>query len=301
MTPLRKRMIEDMQLRNFASETQRNYLHHITGLGTFYQTSPEHLNLEDLRQYQVYLANDCLYTAESLNQFVSAARFLYDVTLEAPFETSALLRAKVPHRLPTILSQEEVVRFFENCLSLRYRAALMVAYGAGLRVSEVTALKVSDIDSQRMLLRVVQGKGQRDRYAVLSPRLLEVLRQWWRAARPKNWLFPSGRIDRPVTPASLQAACREAARLARIRKRITVHTLRHSFATHLLENGTDIRVIQVMLGHQRIDTTARYTAVSTQVLGSVQSPLDHLAARQKLGRCPRAKIPMPSAAVTQAH
>jgi site-specific recombinase XerD len=194
MTPLRKRMIEDMQLRHLAPETQRSYLHHITGLAQFYQTSPEHLTLEDLRQHQVYLAQDCLYSADSLNQFVSAAKFLYDVTLEAPFDTGGLLRAKVPHRLPTILSPQEVVGFFEHVHHLRDRTALMVAYGAGLRVSEVVALKVADIDSSRMLLRVQQGKGQRDRYAMLSPRLLQVLRAWWRAARPTEWLFPSGPV-----------------------------------------------------------------------------------------------------------
>ena len=286
MTPLRKRMIEDMQLRNFAPATQRHYLHQITGLARFYQTSPEHLNLEDLRQYQVYLANDCRYSAESVNHFVWAVKFLYEFTLEAPFDAAGLLRARVPHRAPLILSQEEVARFFDNVPSIRNRAALMTAYGAGLRVSEVVALKVSDIDSQRMLLRVQQGKGQRDRYAMLSPRLLEILRAWWRAARPQDWLFPGWRVHRHLTPASLQQACRDAAQRAGLRKRITVHTLRHSFATHLLENGTDIRVIQVLLGHQRIDTTAHYTAVSTKLLGSTPSPLDHLEARRRLGRKP---------------
>jgi site-specific recombinase XerD len=282
-------MIEDMQLRNLAPETQRTYLHHITGLAQFFQISPEHLDLEDIRQYQVYLANDCLYSAESVNQFVSAVKFLYDVTLEAPFSTAGLLRARVPHRSPIILSQQEVSLFFEHVPSIRYRAALMVCYGAGLRVSEVVALKVSDIDSQRMLLRVQQGKGKRDRYAMLSPRLLEVLRTWYRAARPTDWLFPGWRVNRHLSPSSLQSACQDATQQAGLRKRVTVHTLRHSFATHLLENGTDIRVIQVLLGHQRIETTAHYTTVSTKVISATQSPLDHLQARQKLGRRPRAK------------
>lgn len=289
MTPLRKRMIEDMQLRNLAPQTQRGYLHHIAGLAQFYQTSPEHLNLEDIRQYQVYLANDCRYSAQSVNQFVSAVKFLYEVTLEAPFDMAGLLRARIPKSAPIILSQQEVARFFENVPSIRYRAALMVAYGAGLRVSEVVALKVSDIDSQRMLLRVQKGKGQRDRYAMLSPRLLEVLRTWWRAARPADGLFPGWRVNAHLTPASLQQACHDAARQAGLRKRITVHTLRHSFATHLLENGTDIRVIQVLLGHRSIHTTAHYTQVSTQVIGGTESPLDHLEARKKLGRRPRTK------------
>jgi integrase/recombinase XerD len=177
MTPLRKRMVEDMQLRNLAPETQRGYLHHVTGLAQFYQTSPEHLNLEDIRQYQVYLANECRYSAESVNQFLSAVRFLYGITLEAPFDTGCLLRARVPKHAPLILSQQEVACFFDHVPSIRYRAALMVAYGAGLRVSEVAALKVADIDSQRMLLRVQKGKGQRDRYAMLP-------RACWKSCAP---------------------------------------------------------------------------------------------------------------------
>ena len=289
MTPLRKRMIEDMQLRNFSPQTQRTYLHHIAGLARFYQTSPEHLNLEDLRQFQVYMAGECRYSAESLNQFVSAAKFLYGVTLEAPFDAGALLRARVPIRAPIILSQEEIERFFDNVPSLRNRTALMVAYGSGLRVSEVVALKVEHIDSPRKLLRVEQGKGKRDRYTLLSPRLLEVLRTWWRAARPMDWLFPGWRVNAHLTAASLQDACRDAVERAGLRKRITVHSLRHSFATHLLENGTDIRVIQVLLGHRRIDTTARYTAVSSQLIAQTQSPLDQLEARKRLGRKPRTK------------
>jgi site-specific recombinase XerD len=282
-------MTEDMQLRNFSPQTQRTYLHHIAGLAQFYQASPEHLDLEELRQYQVYLAGQCRYSAESLNQFVSAAKFLYGVTLEAPFDTGVLLRARVGHRVPIILSQQEVELFFQNVPSLRNRAGLMVAYGAGLRVSEVVALKVEDIDSQRMLLRVQQGKGGRDRYAMLSPRLLQVLRTWYRAARPMDWLFPGWRVNTHLTPSSLQQACRDAAQRAGLRKRITVHSLRHSFATHLLENGADIRVIQVLLGHQRIDTTARYTTVSTQVISATPSPLDHVEARKRLGRKPKTK------------
>src|ERR1017187_1349352 len=289
MTPLRKRMIEDMQLRNLAPQTQRSYLHHIAGLARFFQISPEHLNLEDIRQYQVYLANHCRYSADSVNQFLSAAKFLYGVTLEAPFDTGCLLRARIPKNARIILSQQEVARFFDHVPSIRYRAALMVAYGAGLRVSEVVALKVEDIDSQRMLLRVQKGQGQRDRYAMLSPRLREVLRAWYRAAPPTDWRFPGWRVNRHLTPASLQCACHDAAQQAGLRKRITVHTLRHSFATHLLENGTDIRVIQVLLGHRSIDTTAHYTQVSTRVISGTESPLDHLEARKKLGRRPRTK------------
>jgi len=175
-----------------------------------------------------------------------------------------------------VLSQEEIMQFFDNIPSLKYRAALMTCYGAGLRISEAVALKVADIDSQRMLLHVEQGKGKKDRYSMLSPRLLQVLRRYYMAARPTEYLFPSWRANRHLSPASLQMACREAAALAGLRKRVTVHTLRHSFATHLLENGTDIRIIQVLLGHSRIDTTARYVRVGPSVVAATVSPLDNV-------------------------
>jgi len=201
---------------------------------------------------------------------------LYCTTLEMPWTSEGFPRAHRHHKLPIVLSQEEVLAFFDHIPSLKYRAALMVCYGAGLRISEAVALRVSDIDSRRGLLRVEQGKGHKDRYAMLSPRLLEVLRRYYRAARPQGYLFPSWRREHHLCTTSLQLACREAAVRAHIAKRITVHTLRHSFATHLLENGTDIRVIQVLLGHSRIDTTARYTAVSPQVVAATRSPLDKL-------------------------
>ncbi len=285
MTPLRQRMIEDMQLRNLGAETQRAYVHYIIGLARFYQTSPAHLSLEEIREYQLYLTNKRRYSAESVNQFVSAAKFLYNVTLETPWPENALPRARVPQKLPVVLSAPEVAEFFQHVCTIRYRAALMTAYGAGLRVSEVVALRVSDIDSQRRLIRVRQGKGKKDRYAMLSPRLLEVLRCWWRSQQPsrlprntspEDWLFPGAHKGCHLNTDSLQTACREAARAAGLSKRVTVHTLRHSFATHMLENGTDIRLIQALLGHSRIDTTARYTAVSPTAVAAVRSPLDRL-------------------------
>lgn len=278
MSPLRQRMIEDMQLRNFTSETQRTYVHHMVDLARFYQTSPEFLGLEDLREYQLYLVNGRRLSPESINQFVSAARFLYTITLEAPWPERALTRARVPLRLPIILSPEEVAAFFDHVPSLRCRAALMTCYAAGLRVSEVVALQVPDIDSQRMLLHIEKGKGQKDRYAVLSPRLLAVLRAWYRAAHPdpKGWLFPSWRTGRHMNASTLQSACKEAADYAGISKRVTVHTLRHSFATHLLENGTDTRIIQALLGHSQISTTTRYTRVSPSLIARTSSPLDQL-------------------------
>jgi integrase/recombinase XerD len=285
MTPLRQRMVEDMQLRNLGSETQRAYVFYITGLARFYQTSPDQLSLEEIREYQLYLINERRLSPESINAFVSAARFLYHVTLETPWPEGALPRCRVPYKLPVVLSAEETCEFFRHVSTIRYRAALMTAYGAGLRVSEVVSLQAGDIDSQRMLLRIRQGKGKKDRYAMLSPRLLQVLRCWWRARHPagqphtvspQDWLFPGWRQGRHMRAESLQTVCREAAQAAGIGKRVTVHTLRHSFATHLLENGTDTRLIQALLGHTSIATTARYAAVSPQAVARTESPLDRL-------------------------
>ncbi len=276
MTPLRQRMIEDMQLRNLAPATQRNYIAHVAAYARFFGQSPEQLDLEAVREYLLYLLQERKMSPEGVNQQVSALKFLYLTTLEMPWNAVDFPRVKRPHRLPVVLSQEEVVQFFDHVPSLRYRAALMICYGAGLRVSEAVALQVSDIDSRRMLLRVQQGKGRKDRYAMLSPRLLQVLRVYWRAARPQDYLFPSWRPGRHLNASALQQACRDAWLRSSLRKRVTVHTLRHSFATHLLENGTDVRVIQVLLGHSRIDTTARYTAVTPQLIGATLSPLDRL-------------------------
>ena len=279
MTPLRQRMIEDMQLRNLAPVTQRNYIAHVAAFARFFGKSPEDLDQEAVREYLLYLLNERKLSPEGVNQQVSALKFLYLTTLEMPWNDVDFPRAKRPHRLPVVLSHEEVVQFFDYVPSLRYRAALMICYGAGLRVSEAVAVKVSDLDSKRMLIRVEQGKGRKDRYAMLSPRLLEVLRVYFRAARPKGYLFPSWRTGRHLNAASLQQACRDAWLRSGLRKRVTVHTLRHSFATHLLENGTDVRVIQVLLGHSQIDTTARYTAVTPQLIGATLSPLDRLDRR----------------------
>ena len=276
MTPLRQRMIEDMQLRNLAPVTQRNYIAHAAAFAQFYGKSPEVLDQEAVREYLLYLLNERKLSPDGVNQQVSALKFLYLTTLEMPWTDEDFPRAKRPYKLPVVLSHEEVVLFFDHVPSLRYRAALMICYGAGLRVSEAVAVKISDIDSKRMLLRVEQGKGRKDRYAMLSPRLLEVLRIYWRAARPEVYLFPSWRTGKHLNASSLQQACRDAWLRSGLRKRVTVHTLRHSFATHLLENGTDVRVIQVLLGHSLIDTTARYAAVTPQLIGATLSPLDRL-------------------------
>jgi integrase/recombinase XerD len=279
MTPLRQRMIEDMQLRNLAPATQRNYIAHVASYAKFFHRSPDLLDQEAVREYLLFQLNERRLEPESINQQVSALKFLYLTTLEMPWGDQDFPRVMRPHRLPVVLSHEEVVQFFDHVPNLRYRAALMMSYGAGLRVSEAVAVKVADIDSRRMLLRVEQGKGKKDRYTMLSPRLLEVLRVYWRAVRPRDYLFPSWRPGRHLHAATLQQACHDAALRSGLRKRITVHTLRHSFATHLLENGTDVRVIQVLLGHSQIDTTARYTQVSPQVVGRTISPLDLLNSR----------------------
>ena len=286
MTPLRQRMIEDMQLRNFAQATQRNYIAHVTSYAKYFWESPEKLDQEAIREYLLYLLNERKMSPEGVNQQASALKFLYLTTLEMPWNSVDFPRVKRPHKLPVVLSHEEVIQFFDHVPGLWYRAALMVCYGAGLRVSEACALKVSDIDSQRMLLRVEQGKGRKDRYAMLSPRLLEALRVYWRTARPTMcpveaakpgaYLFPARRPGRHVNASSLQQACRDACLRSGLRKRVTAHTLRHSFATHLLENGTDVRVIQVLLGHSQIETTARYASVTPRLIGATTSPLDLL-------------------------
>jgi len=289
MTPLRQRMIDDMQLRNFAPATQRNYIHYVAEFAKYFRLSPEHLDLEAVRQYQLHLVNERKLSPQSVNQYVSAVKFLYTVTLEMPWSDDCFVRPRCPIKRPVLLSPEELLQFFDYVPSLKYRAALMICYGAGLRISEVVALKIADIDSQRMLLRVEQGKGKKDRYAMLSPRLLEVLRRYWRAERPQPWLFPSWRPTRHLSTGSLRVACRDAVVRSGLRKRVTAHTLRHSFATHLLENGTDIRVIQVLLGHSRIETTARYTAVSPRVVAATASPLDTLDRKAQLQAKGKAK------------
>lgn len=281
MTPLRKRFIEDMQLRGLAPTTQRSYIHYVAEYAKFFNTSPDKLDLEAVRQYEIHLLNEQKLSPQSVNTFVSAVQFLYLTTLEMPWGKDCFPRVRVGSTLPVVLDPEEVAQFFDYVPSLKYRAALMLCYGAGLRVSEAVAVKVSDIDSKRMVIRIEDGKGSKDRYVMLSPRLLAVLRRYWVAARPAEWMFPSWRQNHHLTATSLSNACRDASKQSRLAKRITCHTLRHSFATHLLENGTDTRVIQMLLGHSRIDTTARYTQVSTELIARTQSPLDRLGPQPK--------------------
>jgi integrase/recombinase XerD len=274
VSPLRRRMIDDMMLRNLSPATQRSYLHAVTKFSRHFGRSPDRLGLEDVRAFQVYLVSQGI-SWPSLNQTVCALRFFYGVTLNRGEIPERIAYARTPRKLPAILSPDEVVRFLEAVPSLKSRAALTTAYAAGLRVSEAVSLKVGDIDSDRMLLQVRHGKGAKDRTVMLSAQLLEILRTYWRLTRPTDWLFP-GRGERPIDVTVLHSACRSAAKAAGLTKKVSVHTLRHSFATHLLESGVDIRIIQVLLGHNSLSTTARYTQVATTTIAAAQSPLDRL-------------------------
>src|SRR5208282_219301 len=276
ISPLRRRMIEDMTVRNFAAKTQDNYIRAVAKLAKFLGRSPDTATTEELRLFQLHLTANQV-GAPTINGTVTALRFFFTVTLDRSDVIKHLTFVPEPRKIPVILSPEEVARFLEAAPGPKYKAALGAAYGAGLRVSEVASLKVSDIDSKRMLLRIEQGKGRKDRYAMLSPVLLELLRDWWRIARPTAWLFTGQDPLQPISTRQLTRACHAAAVMAEIRKRVTPHTLRHSFATHLLEQNTDIRVIQVLLGHSKLETTALYTRIATNTIRAVMSPLDRLA------------------------
>jgi site-specific recombinase XerD len=276
-SPLRRRMIEDMCVRKFGEKTQHDYIRHIEQFAKFLGRSPDTATGEDLRRYQVH-QTETGAQPPTVNSSAVALRFLFTVTLGRANLAAQLTRVHYPRRLPRVLSPKEVGRLLEAAPGpgLKYKAALSVAYGAGLRAAELAALKVSDIDSKRMLIRVEQGKGRKDRHAMLSPQLLEVLRAWWRQCRSQGWLFPGRDPFLPITTRQLNRACHMAAEVAGLGTWVTPHTLRHSFATHLLESHTDVRVIQVLLGHAKLDTTARYAQVATNLLRTVTSPLDHL-------------------------
>ena len=275
ISPLRHRMIEDMTVRNLSPATQRSYIHAVSKFSRFFGRSPDRLGLEDVREFQVYLVSQGI-SWPALNQTVCALRFFYGVTLNRDEMPERIPYARQPRKLPVVLSADEVVQFLEAVPSLKTRAALTAAYAAGLRASEAVNLKVRDIDSGRMLIRVEHGKGGKDRYVMLSAQLLGILRAYWKLARPGGWLFPGRDPDQPLNVQVLHSACRSAAAAAGLSKRVTVHTLRHSFATHLLENGTDIRIIQVLLGHSNLSSTTRYAQVSSGLIGRTPIPLDRL-------------------------
>jgi len=280
ISPLRQRLIEDMSLRHFGEKTQQDYIRAVKNFTIFLGRSPDTATAEDLRRFQLHLTESRV-RPPTINFTVTALRFFFTVTLDRVDAIKHLTFVAEPRKIPIVLSPEEVVRFLEAAPGVKYKAAFSVAYGAGLRVSEVASLKISDIDSKRMMLRVEQGKGRKDRHAMLSPVLLELLRDWWRIARPTAWLFPGRDPLQPMSTRQLNRACHAAAQMAEITKRVSPHTLRHSFATHLLEQNTDIRVIQVLLGHSKLDTTALYTHIATNTIRGVLSPLERLTLRPK--------------------
>ena len=282
ISSLRQRMIEDMTMRKLNPKTQSGYIRAVRKLARFLGRSPDTATPEELRCFQLHLV-EAGVSSITLNATITGLRFFFEETLNRHDALTRMSRVYEPRKLPVILSVEEVTRLIEAAGGLKYKAALSIAYGAGLRASEVVHLKVSDIDSQRMVLRVEQGKGKKDRYAMLSPALLELLRAWYRHARsqrmilPGGWLFPGQNPVNPLSTRQLNRAFHITLEAAGIDKRVSLHSLRHAFATHLLEQNEDIRVIQVLLGHKKLDTTARYTQVATKILHKVKGPLESLA------------------------
>ncbi|MBK6800283.1 MAG: tyrosine-type recombinase/integrase [Novosphingobium sp.] len=276
MTPLRQRMLQDMGIRNLAVNTQLAYVQQISAFARHFDCSPEALGTEQVRAYQVHLLEERKLAAGSLSVVAAALRFLYKITLRRPWNDDDIPMPKRPLKLPIVLSPEQVVRFLACVASTKHRAILTTIYASGLRVSEAVALRPADIDSSRMVLRVDQGKGRKDRYVMLSPRLLEVLRDYWRIERPRPWLFPGDGAGRHISKNAVEQACQKAHRAAGIDKPVTPHSLRHAFATHLLESGTDVRRIQLLLGHRSLATTSRYLKVATSSLCATVSPFDQL-------------------------
>ena len=267
-------LIEDMQVRNLSSSTRDTYLLQVSLFARHFRKSPALLGPEELRSYQVYLTNDKKLSPSSIHIAVAALRFLYKITLKKQWSFEEALPApKMPDRLPSVLSRDEVRHFLGCVESLKHRAILTICYAAGLRISEAVHLKTGDIDSQRMVIRVAQGKGHKDRYVMLSPKLLNTLRDYWRIVRPKQWLFP-GYLDQPITRHAVGVACRAAQRRSGLSKPITPHSLRHAFAVHLLEAGTDVRTIQLLLGHRGLATTAKYLRIAASKVCAATSPLD---------------------------
>lgn len=281
VSPLRQRMIDDMTLRKFSPKTQAAYIRAVINFTRFFGRAPDLADMEDLRRYQLHMAEHGV-SSTTLNATLSGLKFFFETTVDRPEVLKKMRHVYEPRKLPEILSVEEVTRLLQSAGSLKYQAALGTAYGAGLRANEVVHLKVADIDSERMIIRVEQGKGQRDRQAMLSPTLLTILRAWWREGRaqrkllPGGWLFPGQNPVNPMSTRQLNRAFHLARRAAGIEKRVSLHSLRHAFATHLLERHEDIRLIQVLLGHKKIENTARYSHVAAKLLREVKGPLEYL-------------------------
>ena len=278
VSPLRQRLIDDMTMRRFTRETQRNYLRDVGRFATWLGRSPHNATAEEVRRFQ-----NAGVPVPTMNSIVAALRFFFTHTLDRPDLSRKLVRTGHARKIPVVLTMAEVKRLLEATTCLKHQAALSVAYGSGLRVAEVAALKVSDIDSKRMLLRIERGKGGSYRNAMLPEGLLVLLRDWWRAGQQQGvmhadgWLFPGQTAMRPISTRQLHRIVVEAAQAADIDRHVGPHTLRHSFATHLLEDGVDIRIIQALLGHAKLNTTAFYTKVATKTMRAVTSPLDRLA------------------------
>ena len=286
VSPLRHRMIEDMSLRNLAPRTQEHYIRSCKKLAAFLRRSPDTATAEDIRLFQLHLAEQGVSIC-SRNRTMTGVAFLFRVTLRHPEIADQIEYIAEPQKIPVVLSPEEVRRLLDAAPSFKCRLLLSLAYGCGLRASEVVSLKVSDIDSAQMVIRIEQAKGRKDRYVMLSPELLDMLRQWWRAARPQGWLFPGRPAVNPLTTRQLNRLFHLAAEAAETKKGATLHSLRHSFATHLLESKLDIRMIQALLGHKRLDTTAHYTRVATDLISKVVSPLDQLVKKDKKDEPPK--------------
>lgn len=278
MTPLRRRMTEDMQVLNFAPCTQFSYLYEVSRFARHFGKSPDLLGPAEVRAYCLYLIQDKHLAASSITVALSAIRFLYKVTLKRGWNFEDDIPShRAPRKLPVVLSQQEVGQFLDAVRNLKHRAILTTCYATGLRVSEAVHLKPTAIDSQRMVIRVEQGKGRKDRYVMLSPRLLELLRDYWRQTHPKLWLFPGSQPDQPTSRPTVEWACREARERSGITKPVTPHSLRHAFAVHLLEAGADLRTIQLLLGHGSLRTTALYLHIATIKVCATASPLDALS------------------------
>jgi integrase/recombinase XerD len=278
MSVLRQRMVEDMQLRNLALNTQTSYLLQVSCFARHFGRSPAELGEDEIRAYQVYLTSDKKLAPGSIHIAVAALRFLYGVTLKKEWTFKDVLPLpKKPQTLPVVLGPEEVQQFLSFVENLKHRAILTTCYAAGLRISEAVHLMPTAIDSQRMVIRVEQGKGQKDRYVMLSPALLALLRNYWRTARPRDWLFPGDHPGEPITRHAVGDACQKAHRLSGLSKPVTPHSLRHAFAVHLLESGTDVRTIQLLLGHRSLATTARYLRIATNKVCATESPLELLS------------------------
>src|SRR2546425_12079070 len=277
MAPARQRMVEDIEVRNLSVHTQRSYIEQVSRFARHFGQSPAGLGPEEIRTYQVYLTNEKKLAPGSILIAVAALRFLYRVTLHKDWPFEDIIPApKKPQTLPVVLSPEEVLQFLGSVEHIKHRTILTTCYAAGRRISEAVSLKPCHVDSQRMVIRVEQGKGQKDRYVMLSPKLLETLRHWWRTERPIHWLFPGDIPGKHITRYAVEQACQKAHHLCGIAKPITPHSLRHAFAVHLLERGTDVRTIQLLLGHRSLATTARYLKIATSKVCSTTSPFDLL-------------------------